>query len=99
MNDRIQIVSIIGSLVIMGFVVELVRQRRLRVEYSILWLVAGACLVSLSVFRDVLDRLGTFVGVAYPPAALFLAALCAGAAALAARRVTRVEPMRVLREE
>lgn len=78
MNERIQIVSIIGSLVIMGFVVELVRRRRLRVEYSILWLLAGACLVSLSIFRDGLDRLGAFVGVAYPPAALFLAALVFG---------------------
>ena len=34
-----------------------------------------------------------------PSAVLLLGALCAGAAALAARRVTRVEPMRVLREE
>lgn len=32
-------------------------------------------------------------------ATLFLTALCVGAAALAARRVTRVDPMRVLREE
>jgi len=38
-------------------------------------------------------------GSTYGRAALLLAVLCAGAAALAARRVTRVEPMRVLREE
>jgi predicted permease len=38
-------------------------------------------------------------GETYGAAALLLAALCAGAAALAARRVTRVEPMRVLRQE
>lgn len=38
-------------------------------------------------------------GETYGAAALLLGALCAGAAALAARRVTRVEPMRVLREE
>jgi hypothetical protein len=78
MNDRIQIVSIIGSLVIVGLVVELVRRRRLRVEYSILWLLAGACLVALSVFREELDRLGHLLGVAYAPAALFLAALVFG---------------------
>jgi ABC-type antimicrobial peptide transport system permease subunit len=38
-------------------------------------------------------------GGTYGGAALLLAFLCGGAAALAARRVTRVEPMRVLREE
>lgn len=78
MFDRIQIVSIVGSILIMGFVVELVRRRRLRVEYSILWLIAGACLIGLSVFRDILDRFGQFVGVAYAPAAIFLAALVFG---------------------
>ena len=78
MYDRIQIVSIAGSVIIMAFVVELVRRRRLRVEYSILWLLAGGFLIGLSVFRDVLDRFGQFVGVAYAPAAIFLAALVFG---------------------
>lgn len=78
MNDRIQIVSIVGSILIMGFVVELVRRRRLRVEYSILWLVAGGCLIGLSVFRGVLESFGQLVGVAYAPAAIFLAALVFG---------------------
>ncbi len=78
MNDRIQIVSIVGSLVIMGLVFELVRRRRLRVEYSILWLLAGVSMLGLSVFRDGLDALGHAAGVAYAPAALFLAALVFG---------------------
>ena len=78
MNDRIQIVSIVGSLLIMGFVFELVRRRRLRVEYSILWLVAGVGMLALSVFRDALDALASAAGVAYAPAALFLAALVFG---------------------
>ena len=78
MYDRIQIVSILGSVLIMGLVVELVRRRRLRVEYSILWLLAGACLTALSIFRDGLERFGHLVGVAYAPAAIFLAALVFG---------------------
>jgi hypothetical protein len=78
MNDRIQIVSIIGSLLIIGFVIELVRRRRLRVEYSILWLLAGTCLLALSVFRDGLDSFAEFIGVDYAPAALFLAAIVFG---------------------
>ena len=78
MFDRIQIVSIVGSVLIMGFVVELVRRRRLRVEYSILWLLSGACLIALSLFRDGLDRFGELVGVHYAPAAIFLAAMAFG---------------------
>ena len=78
MYDRIQIVSIVGSVLIVGLIVELVRRRRLRVEYSILWLLAGASLTALSIFRDGLERFGQLVGVAYAPAAIFLAALVFG---------------------
>jgi hypothetical protein len=76
--DRIQIVSIAGSVLILGIIVELVRRRRLRVEYSILWLLAASSLIVLSVFREGLERFGQLVGVHYAPAAIFLAALVFG---------------------
>ncbi len=78
MFDRIQTVSIAGSALIMIIIVELVRLRRLRVEYSILWLLAGACLIALSIFREGLELFGSLVGVHYAPAAIFLAALVFG---------------------
>ena len=69
---RIQIISVIGSLLLLGFIVDLLRKRKLREEYSLLWLFGGVCFLVLSVFRDLLTQLSFAVGIAYPPAALFL---------------------------
>lgn len=70
---RIQIISILGSLALLAFIIGLLRQRRLREEYALLWLFGGVGFLVLSVFRDLLTRIAYAIGVAYPPAALFLA--------------------------
>lgn len=69
---RIQILSIIGSLALLAFIVHLLRQRRLREEYSLLWLLGAVAFLVLAVFRDMLTQIAFAVGIAYPPAALFL---------------------------
>jgi hypothetical protein len=69
---RIQVISVIGSLMLLGFIVDLLRKRRLREEYSLLWLFGGMAFLVLSVFRDLLTQISFAVGIAYPPAALFL---------------------------
>ncbi|MBZ0300315.1 MAG: DUF2304 domain-containing protein [Anaerolineae bacterium] len=75
MLDRTMLVGVIGSIVALVFVLELVRERRLREEYSLLWLATGAVLLVLSLSRPLLDVLATAVGIFYPPSALFLVAL------------------------
>lgn len=70
---RIQILSILGSLALLGFIVELLRKRKLREEYSLLWLGGALAFLVLSIWRGLLTRLSFAIGVAYPPAALFLA--------------------------
>jgi hypothetical protein len=70
--DRIQWVSILGSAALLAAVLELVRRRRLREEYSLLWISTAAVLLLLSVWRGLLDRLAFLTGIKYPPSALFL---------------------------
>jgi len=69
---RIQILAIIGSLLLIGFIVELIRRKRLREEFSILWLAMSLVFLVLSIFRGWLDKFSYLVGISYPPAALFL---------------------------
>lgn len=58
-------------------VIEMVRRRRLREDYSLLWLGTFVFMVVLAVFRDLLlDPLAALLGIAYPPAALFV--ICFG---------------------
>jgi len=78
MPDRIQILAIAGSVLLFIFIIELVKRRKLKVEYSILWLAASAVVLFLSVFRFSLEYFAALVGVYYAPAAMFLVALLFG---------------------
>jgi hypothetical protein len=72
MIDRIQVVSILFSLFILLFIFGLVKNRRVREEYSILWFAMGFFLLYLSLDRYAIDRFGTLLGIAYPPSVLTL---------------------------
>jgi hypothetical protein len=83
-TDRIQIVSLIVSVLLLLVVFELVRRRKLTEEYSFLWILCALALVLLSIRRHILDATARWLGVYYPPAVLlmvlvlmvFVASLC-----------------------
>jgi hypothetical protein len=76
MIDRVMILGILASVGALLFVLELVRRRKLREDYSLLWLATGAVLLVLSLSRPTLDVIANALGVVtYPPAALFAVAL------------------------
>lgn len=70
--DRIQFFSIAFSLFILFFIFNLVKNRRMREEYSLLWFAMSLFLLYLSFDRFAIDRLGRLFGVAYPPSVLTL---------------------------
>jgi hypothetical protein len=74
MDSRIQIVAIVAAGLLFLALLELVRQRRLLERYAILWLFSALVLLGLSVWRELLEKLASAIGVAYPPNALFLVA-------------------------
>jgi hypothetical protein len=62
-----------GALIVVIF--ELIRRRRLRERYALLWLATGLVLLALSLWRDGLNTIAGWVGVTgYPPAVLFAVA-------------------------
>jgi len=69
---KVQLVAILGSLLLLGIILALVRNRRLREEHALLWLLTGIILLVLSLVRPLLDILSRWMGIYYPPAALFL---------------------------
>jgi hypothetical protein len=74
MSDRIQLVAILGSLLLLLIVLEMVRRRRLMERYALLWLLAAIVLLGLGVWRNGLVHISRAVGIAYPPNALFFVA-------------------------
>jgi acid phosphatase family membrane protein YuiD len=72
---RVSIAASIASIVLILVVLELIRSRRLRERYALLWLATGAVLLVLSAWRDALNTIAGWVGVTtYPPAVLFAVA-------------------------
>lgn len=75
MVDRAMVFGLAASVAALLFILELVRQRRLREEYSLLWLATPIVLMILSVSRPLLDVLASAMGIFYPPSALFVVAM------------------------
>lgn len=71
-TNRIQVFSIIGSLFWFVFILKLVKRKRLKEEYSLLWLGFGFIFIALSIFRPLLEVVAGAVGIIYAPAALLL---------------------------
>ena len=72
---RVSIVAAIASLLLILVVLELVRGRRLKERYALLWLATGVVLLVLSIWRDGLNTIAGWAGVtSYPPAVLFAVA-------------------------
>lgn len=70
--NRIQVFSVIGSLLLFLFILRLVKRKKLKEEYSLLWLGFGIVFIMLSVFRPLLEVVASAIGIVYAPAALLL---------------------------
>lgn len=74
MQSRIQIAAIALSLVVLVGVFELVRRRRLRERYALLWMAAALLLLVLAIWKHLLFTIAKAVGIATPSNALFVIA-------------------------
>jgi hypothetical protein len=67
--------GIVGAALMLAVVFELVRRRRLRIGYSLLWLLIGGVALVLILFRDILGLLAQLIGVQSPTSLLFTAGI------------------------
>jgi hypothetical protein len=73
---KISLAATAASLILVLVVFELIRSRRLRERYALLWLLTGIVLVILSAWRGGLNTIAGWLGVrGYPPAVLFAVGL------------------------
>ena len=75
--QKTQYIAIAASILLFLYIFYLVRNKRIKEEYSLLWLFSSIILISFSIWRDGLEYFAQLVGIAYPPAALFLILLLA----------------------
>ena len=63
--------SVIFCLIFLGFVVEMIRQRRISERYSLLWLILGFVMLLFSLFPTMLNRISQAIGIVYGTSLLF----------------------------
>jgi hypothetical protein len=67
---RISIIGVIASLLLLLAVLELIRGRRLKERYALLWLATGVVLLVLSAWREALNTIAGWFGVTGYPRSL-----------------------------
>jgi hypothetical protein len=71
----VQLFAALASVVLLGIVIELIRSRKLRERYALLWLGTAGVILLFAAWRSGLHELSRALGIAYPPNALFVLAM------------------------
>jgi hypothetical protein len=71
----VQLFAALASVALLGIVIELIRSRKLRERYALLWLATAGVILFFAAWRTGLHRLSDVLGIAYPPNALFVLAM------------------------
>ena len=69
---RIEIISVVVSVIFLLFILEQVRKKRLQEAYALLWVVMGMFFIVFSVFFSLFGWFSQLLGIYYVPAALLL---------------------------
>lgn len=70
-STNTRLVALVGALFALLFVLELVRRRRLKEEYSLLWVLTAAGLIVLAVWYGLLVKITNLIGGVAPSSTLF----------------------------
>ena len=71
----VQLFAALASVALLGVVIELIRARKLRERYALLWLATAGVILVFALWRSGLYHLSGALGIAYPPNALFALAM------------------------
>ena len=72
---KIQIISIIGSLIFTFFILELIRRKKLKEAYALIWGIMSIFFLILTCWVQGLVFISNLIGIYYAPATLFLVLL------------------------
>lgn len=75
MENRVQIVAIVGAVALLLVVLEMVRRRRLMERYALLWMFSAVVILALAIWQDALNTLARWMGIVSGPNALFFVAV------------------------
>ena len=72
LENRLSIISIICSLILLWFIIHNVKKERIKEAYALIWIVMGVSFLAISIWPSLMGLISNFVGVYYSPALLIL---------------------------
>lgn len=75
MHPQLQLTTAVLALLLLLVTVELVRRNKLLEDYSVLWLLLGAAMLAMGLWKGAVPLLARLTGVIYEPSAVFIAVL------------------------
>ncbi len=69
---RIQTFAIIGSIALFLFVFELIRRRKIKDQYAVLWLTITLFFIIISIWKRLIEFIAKFLGIYSAPSAFLL---------------------------
>jgi len=68
---NLRIIGIVGSVALLLFIVEMVRRRELKEEYTVLWVLTGLVLLSLAAWEGLLRDVRNLIGASSEASTLY----------------------------
>ncbi len=74
---RIQLLSIVAGVLLLVYLIRLIIQGRLRIEYAFVWFSFTLMSLVFFIWREELNVVAGWVGILYPPTFVFIIAIFA----------------------
>lgn len=71
-SNRVQIIAIVASTLLLVYILNLIRKKKIKEEYSLMWIFSAVVFIILSIWRNGLEHIAGVLGIDYAPAALFI---------------------------
>ena len=88
MSFRLQIIIIVSMILILLYIFNLMRKKRLDFKFAIGWILIDICIIILSVRPVILEKIAKLLGIASPVNMLFFFGFCFSVAIIFALSMT-----------
>ena len=66
MSVELRIMLIVGSVLMLVYMIKKVRKSKLQIEYTVFWIIFGVLLIIISLFPQIMYLLAKVIGVQSP---------------------------------
>ncbi len=72
MNTRLQIIMIAASLLFLIYVIAMLRNKKIELKYTLIWLLTATFFLVMAVFPDLIKKISKLLNIVEPVNTLFL---------------------------